>query len=128
MKMQFRNGLLFTSLQITYGNSSKIIDNIVIDTGASETILSPDVVEDIGLVAELGDVVNSFYGVGGSKHNFFTKKVNSIQIGSAKLSNIKMDFGLVDPKGRINGLLGLDLLIEIGATIDLKNLSIKLAD
>ena len=36
-----------------------------------------------------------------------------------------MDFGIIDTKGEINGLLGLDILIEIGAIIDLKNLIIK---
>ena len=35
-----------------------------------------------------------------------------------------MDFGVIDPKGNINGLLGLDLLMKIGAVIDLKRLSI----
>jgi len=35
-----------------------------------------------------------------------------------------MDFGVIDPKGNINGLLGLDLLMKIGAIIDLKSLTI----
>jgi len=36
-----------------------------------------------------------------------------------------MDFGVIDPRGRINGLLGLDLLMKIGAIIDLKEMSIE---
>ncbi|AKL96983.1 transferase [Clostridium aceticum] len=32
----------------------------------------------------------------------------------------KVDFGIIDPVGEINGLLGLDILIAMGATIDLK--------
>jgi len=39
---------------------------------------------------------------------------------------IKMDFVVIDPKGCINGLLGLDLLMEMGAIIDLKNLKLNL--
>jgi len=50
---------------------SKVIDNVVIDTGAAETIISPDAVDDIGIIAEPDDSVNSYYGVGGSLHNFF---------------------------------------------------------
>ncbi|MFC7147816.1 hypothetical protein [Cohnella cellulosilytica] len=64
---------MFTSIEIEFRGSRKIIDNIVIDTGAAETILSPDVVEDIGLFAVSDDYVHSFYGVGGSLHNFFFK-------------------------------------------------------
>ena len=124
MKLEFREGLLFTSIQISFRGSSKVIENIVIDTGAAESIISPEAVEDIGIYAEPEDSVNSFYGVGGSLHNFFSKKVEDIKLGRYLLSDTKMDFGVIDPKGAINGLLGLDLLIKIGAVINLKSLSL----
>jgi hypothetical protein len=37
-----------------------------------------------------------------------------------------MDFGVIDSKGNINGLLGLDLLMKLGAVINLKRLSLTL--
>lgn len=75
METCFRDGLLFTSILVTFCGCSKIIDNVVIDTGAAETIISPDAVEEIGVIAELDDSISSFYGVGGSLHNFFSKNV-----------------------------------------------------
>jgi predicted aspartyl protease len=126
MKIEYRDGLLFASVNLSYGGHSKVIENVVVDTGAAETIISPDAVEDIGIFAELSDVVNSFYGVGGSLHNFFSKKVESVTLGDIELKDIKLDFGVIDPKGDINGLIGLDLLIKVGAIIDLKNLSISI--
>jgi hypothetical protein len=74
MDIQFRDGLLFTSMQLSFKGVSKVIENIVLDTGAAETIISPDIVEDIGIIAELNDTVSSFYGVGGSIHNFSQRK------------------------------------------------------
>lgn len=65
MNIEFRDGLLFTSIQITYRGNSKTINNIVIDTGAAETIISTDAVDDIGVYAESGDKIITFYGVGG---------------------------------------------------------------
>lgn len=126
MNMKFQDGLLFTSIQISFRGSTKVIENVVIDTGAAETIISPDAVEDIGIFAELEDSVNSFYGVGGSLHNFFSKNVEKIKLGDVSLEEIKMDFGVIDPKGYINGLLGLDLLMKLGAVIDLKKLLLTL--
>jgi len=126
MDIQLRDGLLFTSMKLCFKGVTKSIDNIVIDTGAAETIISPDIVEDIGVIAELNDTVNSFYGVGGSLHNFFSKKIDVINMGMVNLENIKLDFGVIDPKGNINGLLGLDLLIKLGAIIDLKRLTLTL--
>ena len=126
MKMEFREGLLFTSVQISFRGNTKVVQNIVVDTGAAESIISPDVVEDIGIFAEPEDSVNSFYGVGGSLHNFFSKKIDEIELGLLCLNDIKMDFGVIDPKGDINGLLGLDLLMKVGAVINLKDLTLTL--
>ena len=44
MENEFRDGLLFTSLEIKYKGKSKIIDNIVIYAGAAGPIISIDAV------------------------------------------------------------------------------------
>lgn len=104
----------------------KVIDNVVLDTGAVETIISPDAVEDIGIIAELDDMVGSFYGIGGSIHNYYTKKIDEVSIETVKLQQVKLNIGVIDVKGEINGLLGLDILFKTNAIIDLKQLSLKM--
>lgn len=116
--------MLFTSIEISYKGKSKIIDNIVIDTGAAGTIISPDAVDDIGIYAELGDRIMEYYGVGGSTHNAFIKTIDEIKVGIQSSRDIEIDFGLIDTNGEINGLLGLDILMNLGAVIDLKNLNL----
>lgn len=128
MNIEFRDGLLFTSIEISYKGNSKLINNIVIDTGAAESMISPDIVDDIGIYAELGDRIISFYGVGGSLHNSFAKVINNVKIDSYNIKDLEIDFGIIDTKGEINGLLGLDILMKAGADIDLKNLVLKLND
>ena len=59
MNIEYREGLIFTSLHMEFRGFSKVIDNIVVDTGAAETIISPDAVDDIGIIAEPDDSVNS---------------------------------------------------------------------
>lgn len=125
MKIEFRDGLLFTSLEIKYKGRSKVIDNIVIDTGAAGSIISPDAVDDIGIYAEMGDRLIEYYGIGGSTHNAFVKNIDEIRLEDKSLESISMDFGIIDTRGKINWLLGLDILLEIGAIIDLRNLIIK---
>lgn len=124
MKMEYRDGLIFTEVKVNFRGKTKIIENVVIDTGAAETIISPDAVSDLGIYAELNDKVNSFYGVGGSLHNFFSKNVDILGMDTFELKDVKLDFGIIDPGGEINGLIGLDLLIKVGAIIDLKNMNI----
>ncbi|OPH57156.1 aspartyl protease [Paenibacillus ferrarius] len=124
--IEYRDGLLFTSMEIFFRGRSIVVENIVVDTGAAETIISPDVVEEIGIFAELDDYVHSFYGVGGSLHNFFSKQVEEINLGQMSLSKVELDFGVIDPQGNINGLLGLDILMKLNAVIDLKQLALTL--
>jgi predicted aspartyl protease len=119
MELEYHNGLLFTSITVIYKGITKTIDNIVLDTGAAESIISPDVVDDIGIFAELYDNISSYYGIGGSIHNFFTKEIDEVWIDTVKLQQVKVDFGVIDPKGKISGLLGLDLLLKTNAVIDL---------
>ena len=44
MNIRYDNGLLFMDIEISYLGESKLIKNVVIDTGASHTIISPDIV------------------------------------------------------------------------------------
>ena len=128
MKLDYKDGLLFTSINIAYNGKTNRLDNVVIDTGAAESMISPESVEDIGIYAELGDKIISFYGVGGTLHNAYEKEVDMVEIESKRVNNVCIDFGLVNPKGDINGLIGLDLLIKIGAIIDLHNMTIEIHD
>lgn len=115
----------FTTIEFMFINKFKTINNIVIDTGASVSIISPDIVDDIGIFAEAKDRIVSSIGVGGSVHNSFEKAIDMIKIENQKINNIKLDFGIIDPNGDINGLLGLDVLMKLGAIIDLKNFEIR---
>jgi hypothetical protein len=58
------------------------------------------------------------------KGHSFIKKVDKISMGDHVLEDFEVDFGVIDPNGQINGLLGLDILMKIGSVIDLKNLVI----
>ena len=124
MKIELRNGLLYTSLKLKYLGHEKVIDNIVLDTGAVETIISPETVFDIGIEAINSDSVNSYYGIGGDLHSFFSKTVDSIEIDNITNDGVKLDFGIIDPNGNINGLLGLDILLKLETQIDLKKLTV----
>jgi len=97
-----------------------MIENMVVDTGAARTLISQDIVEDIGLRVDLHDRIVTYFGVGGKEHAF-RKQVDLIQIGDFTVEKVEVDFndfGYDD----INGLLGLDLLMKAGFTLDLLHL------
>ena len=104
MKIEYRDGLLYTTIEIYFRDEFKEINNVVIDTGATMSIISPDIVEDLGIFAESSDRIISSMGVGGSIHNSFEKDIDMLKIENKSLDNIKLDFGMIDARGEIIGL------------------------
>ena len=108
---------------LTFNGKSKVIENMVVDTGAARTLISQDVVEDINLRVELNDKIVTYFGVGGKEHAF-RKEVDKVQIDDFTVEKVEVDFndfGYDD----INGLLGLDLLMKAEFTIDLRQLQMN---
>ena len=95
---------------------------MVIDTGASKTLISADEVEDIGIKVEGNDELVVSEGIGGTEVSF-VKTVDKIVLDNISITDKKIDFSNIDYED-INGLLGLDLLMDAGFIIDLKNLRI----
>ena len=120
MNVEFRDGLLFTSIQITYNGVSKVIDNMVIDTGCARTLIVSEVVEEINIRVEPDDELIVCQGIGGTEVSF-VKHIDLIKLENIEFKNKDIDFSNIDYEG-INGLIGLDLLIEAGIIIDLDKL------
>lgn len=121
MRIDYVDGLLQTSLTLIYKGQALTIDKLVIDTGASHTLLSADAVADIGVFFENGDEIVTAFGVGGEE-SCFRKTFDSIQLGSFHIENYKLDVGSLHEKLAINGLLGLDLLMKAQIMLDLAEL------
>ncbi|WP_342666519.1 retropepsin-like aspartic protease [Paenibacillus stellifer] len=95
--------------------------DIIIDTGSSHTIFSPDVLEEIGVTYENGDSVYEAYGIGGTVP-FYTKVMDQIVIDTLKIEHVEVDVGIL-PKTH-KGLLGLDILKTYGLIVDMKELEL----
>ena len=121
MKIQYKKGFLYTSLEIIYKGKRKIVNDIIIDTGAAHTIISPDAVAELGVEPEGQDEFVTMYGIGGEQYAY-RKSIDGIKLCEHELKDIKVDFGLINDYGKINGLLGLDILLNLNANINLKNL------
>ena len=122
MKLELVNRLLEVEMTISYKGKTKIIDKLVIDTGAAHTLISSDIVEDLGIYFENGDPLVSAYGIGGEEYSF-RKPVDFIKLGTHEIPEIKLDFGNLDDWG-INGLIGLDILMNGKFIIDLEKLEL----
>ncbi|MCE5172521.1 retroviral-like aspartic protease family protein [Paenibacillus profundus] len=122
MKINYNGQLITTSITVKFRGEILRIDDVIIDTGSSHTIISPDILEEIGVTYETGDSIYEAYGIGGSVP-FYTKIMDRIEIGTKSIEDIEIDVGIL-PKDH-KGLLGLDILKQHNFIVDLKKLELR---
>lgn len=119
-----RDQLPFISIDVTYRGSTMTLDDVLLDTGSAGTVLSTDAVVAIRLEPELSDTIREVFGVGGSEP-VVEKTVDSITIDGKTIPNFVIELGGMNYGFRINGIVGLDLLRALHATIDLDTLELR---
>jgi hypothetical protein len=75
----------------------------------------------IGLTYEPDDRVHRIRGVGGAEF-VFTKCVDSLAVGKLQVNDFQIEVGAMDYGFDIDGIIGMDFLIQVGAIIDLAKL------
>lgn len=90
MNLSYDGQLITASFFVTYRGKSLKIDNAIVDTGSSHTVISPDILERIGVNYENGDTVYEAYGIGGSVP-FYTKIMDRLKIDTCMIENFEVD-------------------------------------
>lgn len=62
MKLEYRDGLLFASLTLVHGGRTVTVDNVIVDTGAADTIIDIIAVEPLQLAVDEDDVIVRMVG------------------------------------------------------------------
>ncbi|HOJ12682.1 MAG TPA: aspartyl protease family protein [Clostridiales bacterium] len=91
MKVEYRDGLLFTTIELVQDGKRKIIENIVIDIGASNSVISQNCVDDIDIRFTGKEEIVTTFGIGGKEHAF-VKKIDKIILGDLVLEGYEADF------------------------------------
>lgn len=125
-QLKFKNGLLYTDIKLTHEGKSVIVEDVIVDTGASHTIILPEYLETMDVGFSDDDTIVKASGYGGTVEYSVRKLVDKISLGNIEIEKIRLDFGQIDPYERVNGLLGLDFLKEAKIVIDLNDNTIKI--
>ncbi len=123
-KLQFKDGLLYTSVKLKHGDKEIAVEDVIIDTGASHTIILTDYLTDLDVSFLDNDELVKSSGYGGIVFSAVRKKIERIELDGIILEDCKLDFGVIDPYERVNGLIGLDFLKAAKVVIDLDTLLI----
>ena len=100
---------------VSFSNgSSSTTANLVVDTGAGQTVLSKRVARDLGLLAV---DTQARLGIGGAVR-VDVGVVESVKVGAAELKNLPISIHDFSPDPRIEGLLGFDFLGRFQMSVD----------
>lgn len=105
--------MIVAPVTITNGNSS-VTGNLLVDTGASQTMLSKRLATELRLYAHDSQ---ARYGIGGSVR-VEVGVVDSVRIGRAEARNMRVSIHDFSPDPRYEGLLGFDFLRRFQMSVD----------
>lgn len=123
-KLTIEDGLLLTDLKLIFRGKSLSLNRVLVDTGSGGTIISTDLAQSIDLIPEVDDTIYRISGVGGSEF-VFSKRVDTIKIGEAEATDFPLEIGAMNYDFDLDGIVGLDLLKEMKANINLEKLTIE---
>ncbi|MBI5442583.1 MAG: retropepsin-like domain-containing protein [Deltaproteobacteria bacterium] len=125
MRLVLRDGLPFLSLGVSHGGKTVEVSDVLLDTGSASTLLSADVMAEVGVLPSPDETLYFIRGVGG-REVVFTRRLGSLRAGEAELHDFEIEVGAMDYGFAIEGILGMDFLTAVGAIVDLGNLELKL--
>ena len=95
------------------------------DTGSAGTIFSIDKLLAIGLKYAPDDAVHRIHGVGGTEF-VFSKTVERLAVGNIYVDDFEIEVGAMNYGFAMDGIIGVDFLLSVGAIIDLAMMEVRL--
>ncbi len=123
-KLIIEGGLLLTDMELIFNGQLLHLQRVLVDTGSGSTVVSTDLAESIGIVAEENDMIYRISGVGGSEF-VYSKVVDSVKIGDMKAKDLTLEIGAMNYGFDLDGIIGLDLLQQLKAVINIDELTVK---
>lgn len=123
MNIRIQSGLPYVNITIQYQNQQIELQNVLLDTGSAHCIFATDSLSPLGLQYEPNDIVYQIRGVGGSEF-VVAKKVHALIMGELQVTDFEIEVGAMDYGFAIDGIVGLDFLVQVGAVIDLAQMEI----
>ena len=94
MKLVYEGQLITTTLIITFRGRTIKVNDVIVDTGSSHAVISPDILEKIGVLYENGDKIYEAYGFGGTVP-FYTKIMDKVETEELCINNFEIDVGIL---------------------------------
>lgn len=119
MKILIKDGLPIVSVSLAYKGAMIQLDDVLLDTGCSNTIFDTDEVEKVGLIIDSKNGrPKRMYGVGGESELCYEQIVTDLAIENFSMGSFQVQLGLTKETYGFKGILGVDFMIKSRLIID----------
>lgn len=109
ISFRLHKGLLYIPMTIVCGEQSVTLPNCIFDTGAAGTTFDVDEVSPIGIHAMPENPLRRLVTIGGYQ-TVFLQTVETLCIGEEMLNAVEVEFGNLQSKFGIQGIVGTDVM------------------
>ncbi len=124
MKLRLERGLLLGQVSIFHAGKTLELDRVLIDTGLASCVFQTEELRKIGVDFEPDDELQRIPGVGGSEF-VFSKRLMHLQVGRLSAFDFQVEIGWMDYGFALQGIIGLDFLLQTNAVIHLADLELQ---
>jgi len=123
MKIHLRDGLPFVTVTLIQQGRQLTLQHVLLDTGSAGSFFSADELLKINVRLELNDPLRRVRGVGGAEF-VFIKSIESLAVGKLRVDHLAVEVGALNYGFAIEGILGMDFLLQAKAKINLAKLTL----
>ena len=124
MKITIKGGLPKVTAELTYRGRRILFENVLVDTGSGGSVFQADRLLDEALDIEPTDRIRQIRGVGGTEF-VVSKQIDQLRLGEFCIKDFEIEVGAMNYGFKIEGIVGMDFLLQVGAVIDLDRLVIR---
>jgi len=122
--IQIIDGLPYVPATLVINGITLQFEKMLLDTGSAGTLFDTDTLENVGVYIELTDYLARIIGIGGEE-SVAEKQADRVQVGDLIAAPFTIEVGKLYKRYALEGIIGLDFLLQTGAIIDFKALEIR---
>ena len=116
--------LPFVDVTLRANGQSLRLEHVLLDTGSAGTVFRTDDLYRLGVLIQPDDPIRYMVGVGGYEA-VIEKRIEAVEAGDLIATPFLVQLGALDYGIQLDGILGLDFLLQTGAIINLRQMVLE---
>jgi len=123
MNIHVVGGTPYVTASLNHNGKRLALDRVVLDTGSGGCVFSANELLQLDIAVERTDRLYKIAGVGGREF-VFSRRLEGMAVGDMEVQGFEVQVGAMNYGFPVQGIIGLDFLLQVGAVIDLDRLEL----